>query len=97
MQIVGGKKGSSYAGLGADKNHMLSQNSNEDWEGESEVDHGLLIVDTKRRRKDGLLLNRPEAKQPNADDMMMENEEHELQNQKNEVMAGVAWQPRLGL
>ncbi|XP_074346940.1 uncharacterized protein LOC141685753 [Apium graveolens] len=90
MQVEGGKKGSSYAELWAVKNHILIQNSNEVWEGESEVDHGLLIVDPKRRRRDGLSLNVPEGKQPSVDDMMLENEEHELQNQKNEVMAGVA-------
>lgn len=61
------------------------------------TEHGLYVLDLKRRRveeniTDGL---GPEGKQ--LDNMLLDSHETDEQNQKNGEEAGVAMQPRLGL
>lgn len=51
-------------------------------------------MDQKRRRVDELVIDGPIQQSPNNDILMFENE---IQNQKNEFMAGAVMQACLGL
>lgn len=91
------KIGGDFAEIGANKIITARQISNSNQEGDVIMDCGLLIVDPKRRRVEDIESIGPSQQNIQEDVTMMEKNNIESQNQKNEIMAGAAEQARLGL
>lgn len=71
--------------------------SKESRAGNLSLDHGLNIVDPKRRRVDEIISDETGPKQAQLDIAMIDSQEDISQNQKNGQEADVARQPRLEL
>lgn len=97
VQGGGGIIGNGLTGILALNNKTDGQNSKINQERDNLVGHGLLVLDSKRRRVNEDTVDGPGEDKAQDDITMTETHGDELQNQKNEEMAGAVLQPRLGL
>ncbi|KAK1396070.1 hypothetical protein POM88_005933 [Heracleum sosnowskyi] len=97
MEDGNGFHGSKDMGVLNDKDYIAGQGSKYGLEGKDNLDNGLLVIDPKRRRVDGLPQNGPHIDTTLEDITMIETNEIETHNQKNMQLAGAARQTCLEL
>lgn len=85
LQRGGVIRGSGYAEMEVIKNQSVGQNLNVNREGKCVTDHGLIVIDPKRRRVDGPEKDGLDLEQGNIyeDVPMLENKQNETQDPKN--------------